>query len=197
MRRKCRENTAVRVFSRLETMRHLGRTILVSSLVVALAALLSACGSSGGADLLPGTTANQINSNLDEVQRLVSEGECEGATGAAGQVSAEVEELGGVDAKLKEALREGAERLEEVVLTCEETEEEPAETTEEEEPEVNEDEEAAKHEKQEGSKPTKEHGQPAEPAETPGHEEENGEGTPEENGTPSGGLGPGTEVEGE
>jgi outer membrane biosynthesis protein TonB len=181
-------------------MRLLSRHLLVLLLVALLAAGLSACGSGGGAELLPGTTASQINSNLDEVQRLVGAEECAAATDAAAQVTAEVDDLGGVDAKLKQLLVEGAERLEEVVLTCEETEEEPVETTEEEEPE-SEDEKAGKHEKPEKDKPPKEEENPAEPPEPPGHEEEKGEGEspPEEGGggTPSGGVGPGQEAGGD
>jgi hypothetical protein len=198
MQGKNRSADAPRVFSRLGTVRRLSRICLALALAAALAVALSACGSGGGADLLPGTTANQINSNLDEVQRLVSEGDCEGATNAADEVSAEVDELGGVDAKLKKLLLEGAERLEAVVLTCEEAEETEATTTteEEEEPEIDEEEKAPKKEKPEKEKPPKESGPSTEP---PGQEEEkgNGEGSSEEGGgTPSGGVGPGQELEG-
>lgn len=190
------------MFSRLGPVRNLSRNILALTLAAALAAVLSACGSSGGADLLPGKTANQINSNLDQVQRLVAEGECEGATAAADEISAEVDELGGVDAKLKNLLLEGAERLEQVVLTCQETEEEePVETTEAEEPELEEDEEAPEHEKPEKNKPEKETEPPAESSEPPGHEEGKGEGKgkgpPEEDGSSSGGVGVGQAVEGD
>lgn len=185
------------MFSRLGTVRLLSRHLLGLFLLAALAAGLSACGSSG-ADLLPGTTASQINSNLDQVQQLVGEGECEAATDAASEVTAEVDELGGVDAELKRLLVEGAERLEKVVLTCQETEEEPLETTEEEEPEV-EDEKPGKHEKPEKEKPAKEEEPPVEPPEPPGQEEEKGEGegegpSEEGGGTPSGGVGPGKEA---
>jgi outer membrane biosynthesis protein TonB len=188
------------VFSRLETVRLLSRPLLALLLLAALATGLSACGSGGGADLLPGTTASQINSNLDQVQQLVAEGECVGATDAADQVTAEVDEVAGVDAKLKQLLVEGAERLEEVVRTCEESEEQPLETTEEQEPEE-EDEKAGKHEKPEKEKPPKEEEPPAEPPEPPGQEGEKGkgEGPPEEGdgGTQSGGVGPGQEAGGD
>ena len=55
-----------------------------------------------------GHTASEITSNLDEVEQLVDEGDCVGAEDAARQVSDQVDALGGVDKKLKQALREGA-----------------------------------------------------------------------------------------
>jgi len=167
-------------------------------LAAAVAVGLSACGSSGGADLLPGGTASEIESNLEEVRQLVEEGDCPGAADAAASVGIQVEELHGVDAKLKAALAEGADRLNEVVAGCEE-EKEPEETTEgleEEEPEVDESEKPAKPKKE---KVEKETGPPEEAPEPPGQEEEKGKGPPEETGggAPSGGVGPGTAVEGE
>lgn len=190
---------APQVFSRLGPVRRLSRYTLALAAAAALALGVSACGSSGGANLLPGTTASQINTNLDEVQQLAAEGECVGASNAADQVTAQVDELGGVDAKLKELLTEGAEKLEEVVLTCEEAEtEETTEPSEEEEPEIEEEEKAPKHEKPEKAKPEKEAGSPAEPPEPLGHEEGKGEGEGpgSEAGGASGGLGPGQAVEG-
>src|SRR5690242_21650439 len=91
---------------------------------------LASCGGSGDAKLLPGQTAAEITQNLDAVKQLAVEGECAGAEDEALQVSTQVESLGGVDPKLKQALVQGAERLNEVVSTCEEEEtiEEPAET---------------------------------------------------------------------
>jgi hypothetical protein len=123
-------------------------------LVLALAAIaalgLASCGGGDGADLLPGGTASEINSNLDRVQELVGEGECIGAEDAAREVSAQVDALGGVDPKLKQALREGAARLNEVVVECEET------TTEEEVPAIDEAEEPeAEEEKEKPRKPDK------------------------------------------
>jgi hypothetical protein len=115
---------------------------LLALVLVGLAALgLSACGDSGSADLLPGSTASEITSNLDQVKELATAGDCVGAEDAARAVSSQIEELGGVDKKLKQALREGATRLNEVVAGCEEAETEetapavePAEELEEEEP---------------------------------------------------------------
>jgi hypothetical protein len=191
-----------KVFSRLASMRLRSPRLPALALTALLAVGLSACGSSGGANLLPGTTASQINSNLDEVRQLVAEGECVGARDAADQVTAQVDELGGIDAKLKQLLVEGAQRLEEVVAGCEEAEvTSTGPSEEEEEPGLEEDEKAPKHEKTEKTKPKKETGPPAEPPEPPGHEEEGkgeGESSPEggSGGTPSGGVGPGQELEG-
>jgi hypothetical protein len=90
---------------------------LVLALGVAAALALAACGG-GEARLLPGETARQITANLDTVKQLAGEGDCAGAASAARQVSEQVEALGGVDAKLKQALRDGAARLNEVVASC-------------------------------------------------------------------------------
>ena len=179
----------------------------VALLLAAAAVLsLSACGSGGGADLLPGSTANEINSNLEQVRVLAEEGECIGAQNAAHAVSAEVSALGGVDKELKLALREGAERLNEVVTTCEEEE-----TAEEEVPSIEEEEEAeaptkkakpdkAKAPKEEKETPADTSPPPALPppanGEGKGPEGEEGETPPAEEGggtgPPSGGVGPGT-----
>src|SRR5690606_2088484 len=84
-------------------------------------------------ELLPGSTAREINTNLDRVEQRAAEGDCAGASTAADEVSAQVEALRGVDAKLKRALAQGAARLREVVAGCEEatTEETEAEEGEE------------------------------------------------------------------
>jgi hypothetical protein len=104
-----------------------------SSLMLALllgavsAVALASCGGGSDAKLLPGTTANQIESNLDQVQTLVESGDCVGAEDAVAEVSAEVEELNDVATKLKTALQEGTGRLSEVVSRCGEEDEEEAE----------------------------------------------------------------------
>jgi hypothetical protein len=84
------------------------------------AVALASCGGGSDAKLLPGTTANQIESNLDQVEELTASGDCIGAEDAVAEVSAEVEELGNVATKLKVALQEGTARLSEVVGRCEE-----------------------------------------------------------------------------
>jgi hypothetical protein len=100
-------------------------SIILALFVAALA--LGACGSGSDAKLLPGTTASEINQNLEAVRQRVGEGNCEGAEEAAAAVSTQVDELGsGVDKKLRAALSEGAERLGEVVQTCGESEAEEA-----------------------------------------------------------------------
>jgi hypothetical protein len=192
---------------------------LACALVAALG--LSACG--GGAKLLPGKTAEQINRNLDQVRTFVAEGDCAGAEDAVGDVSEEVDGLGGVDRKLKAALREGTDRLSEVVSSCgeeaaaeseaerEAEEEERAEQEEEvaveaeEEGLAAEEKEKAEKEKQKeasGKKPQEAGaGDEVEPPETPSQSEgeEAGKGPPAEtpsgNEPPAGGVGPGTEVE--
>jgi hypothetical protein len=192
-------------------MGRLSASLLVFGLAACAALGLAACGGGNDAQLLPGSTASEITANLDQVKQLATEGDCIGAEDAAQAVSAQIEELGGVDAKLKRALREGATRLNEVVASCEEvtTEEtvpaiEPAEELEEDE---------AKDKKEKPEKPEKPEAEPEEgeeeegfptlppqaKGEAKGHEKQEEEVPPVEpdGGTPSGGVGPGTEVEGD
>ena len=118
----CRGNPHHKPFSRLATVRQLAAFSLALILGAAAAVALASCGGGEGAKLLPGTTAQEISENLDSVKQFVSEGECVGAENAAQEVSAQVEALGGVDEKLKQALQRGSEKLNEVVESCQETE---------------------------------------------------------------------------
>jgi hypothetical protein len=93
----------------------------------AVAVALASCGGGSDAKLLPGMTANQIESNLDQVKTLAESGDCAGAEDAVAEVSAEVEEVN-VAAKLKGALQEGTAKLSEVVGRCEEEAGEEEET---------------------------------------------------------------------
>jgi outer membrane biosynthesis protein TonB len=183
---------------------------LLALVLAAVAALgLVACGG-GGADLLPGGTASEIESNLDQVQALVGEGDCVGAEDAAQAVSGQIEELGGVDKELKQALREGATRLNEVVVECVEApaeETEPAIESAEEPEEFEKKEKPAKPEKpkQEAEEAPAEETDPSLPPQAEGkakgHEEEAAEEVPpaetEAGGTSAGGVGPGTPAGGE
>jgi hypothetical protein len=177
----------------------MGRLRAASLLLAALAVglLLAACGSNSGAELLPGTTADQINSNLDLVRESVDSENCEEAEEAVAEVSTEVDELHKVDAKLKEALKQGAAKLSEVVSPCsapkeeKEAEEEKAAAKEaEEEQEAFEDEEAEaeeeafekeqKTEEREEEKAQQKAEKEAEQPEPPGEGEEAGKGKEEE-----------------
>jgi hypothetical protein len=173
---------------------------IVLFLTIVAGVTLSACGGSNP-KLLPGTTATQINANLDEVKQLAEEEDCIGAANAAAAVQEEIDALEGVDAKLKQALVEGAERLNSVVGECEESglagEEEAREKAEE--AEQAEEEEQEKERKPSKSEKEKEAEEPAEGNEggkpsQPGGEEEGGEEPPAEEGgeSGSGGIGPGT-----
>ncbi len=119
---KCRQNPLQRLFSRLATVRQPVAFALALALGTFAAVALSSCGGGEDAKLLPGNTAAEISENLDRVRQFVGEDECVGAENAAQEVSAQVEGLGGVDEKLKQALQRGAEKLDEVVATCEEEE---------------------------------------------------------------------------
>jgi outer membrane biosynthesis protein TonB len=206
---KCRENTAPRPLSRLDFMGRSRALPIVLSLAIAAALGLVACGSGSDADLLPGDTASEINSNLDQVEQLANEGDCLGASDAAQAVSLQVEELSGVDAKLKQALQEGATRLNEVVAGCEEAAIEEETVPSIEDAEVPEEEEK-KAEKPEKPKPEKKAEEPEEEESSPtlppqaegeakGHEKQEEEVPPAEPGgeTPSGGVGPSTPAGGE
>jgi hypothetical protein len=182
------------------------RSLLAVPLVALAALLLPACGEED-AQLLPGETAREITANLDTVQQLSDEGDCVGAESAAQQVGEQIEALEGVDRKLKQALEDGAARLEEVVVECEESTTEavaPAEIPPEEE-----EEDGEAEEKEKKPKPDKGEKEPDAPESSPslppqangegkGLEKDNGppaeEEAPEEGGaeSPSGGVSPGS-----
>lgn len=194
-------------------MGRLRASILAIVLGALLALGLVACGSGERADLLPGSTASEITSNLDQVKELATAGDCVGAEDSARAVSTQIEELGGVDKKLKQALREGATRLNEVVADCEEAPEEVEEETapaieEAEEPEAEEKkpkpeksdkseqpkkDEAAEDEGEETTEPTL---PPQAEGKAKGHEKQE-EAPPVETGggTSAGGVGPATPAE--
>jgi hypothetical protein len=191
-------------------MARLSPLLLALLLGVASAAALASCGGGSDANLLPGTTAEEIESNLDQVEELAAAEDCIGAEDAVAQVAAEVEELEGVDLKLKTALQEGTARLSEVVSGCEEET-----TSEETEPSFESDvgeEEVEKDKKPKKEKPEKEAPEPKDeesegegpdlPPQSNGQGEENGKGggeepaEPESEETPSsGGVGPSVGVE--
>ncbi len=163
--------------------------LTVLGLAAVIVAALAGCGDDD-AELLPGSTASEINANLDAVQQLSDEGDCEGAENAAQQVSEQVEALGGIDPKLKRALENGATKLNEVVAECEETEPEPAEIApaEEEEEAPEEDEGEERKQEKEERKEQKEMEKEEREREKEEDESSEGEGPPEE--TPGKGEGP-------
>jgi hypothetical protein len=193
-------------------MARLSALFLVFLLGAASAVALVSCGGGEEADLLPGTTADQIESNLDQVEQLADSGDCIGAENAVAEVAAEVEELQGVDRKLKAALEEGTAKLSEVVGRCEEEttseETEPTLETDVEAEDVEEDEKPKKDkpdkEDEESSKPDEESSEGEGPNLPPqangkGEEKGGGEGVPPaepaEETSPSGGVGPNVGVE--
>ena len=208
---KCRENPRRKALSRLGSI----SAPLALALGIVTAFALASCGGGNDAQLLPGGTANEITANLETVDRLASEGECVGAEDAAERVSAQVEELHGVDETLVRALRRGSDRLNEVVAACEETSTEelaPATTPEpsgrvakdeekareKEEKELEKEEEKAeKEEEKEAKEEGAETGPPAEvpPPHSNGQGEEPDGGGPSEGS--SGGISPSDAVGGE
>lgn len=117
---ECRGIPPRRPFSRLARMLRPPRFPAVFGLFALAALGLVACGGED-AKLLPGETAREIVANLDTVQQLSDEGDCIGAESAAVQVGEQTEALEGVDRKLKQALEDGAARLQEVIVECEES----------------------------------------------------------------------------
>jgi hypothetical protein len=116
---RCRQNLHAKVFSRLARMPRRAAAVPALALVAALGLALGGCGEEDAA-LLPGSTAREITANLEAVEQLAGEGECSGAESAALQVGEQVDALQGVDPRLKRALVQGADRLEEVVARCDE-----------------------------------------------------------------------------
>lgn len=197
-------------------MARLSAIFLAFLLGAASAVALVSCGSGKDAELLPGTTADQIESNLDRIDQLAGEGDCIGAEDAVAEVTAEVEELQGVDLKLKAALEEGTAKLSEVVGRCEEeTTSEETEPSLETTVEAEDLEEEKKPKKDKAEKEEKEAKEPEEeasegegpnlPPPSNGKGEENGQGgdeppaesEPSEETPSSGGVGPSVGVEGE
>jgi hypothetical protein len=170
----------------------MGRLRAATLLLAALAAglLLAACGSGGNNELLPGTTANQIESNLDQVRSNAEEGNCEAAEDAVAEVSTEIDGLQKVDKELKAALKQGAAKLSEVVGSCgvkeEEAEQAKADEEAEEEEQANleaEEEVAAEEEADEKAQKVEEREEKAkekaeEHSEQPGPSEEGEESGP-------------------
>jgi septal ring factor EnvC (AmiA/AmiB activator) len=197
-------------------MPRLPASLLALGLGAAAAVALVACGGED-AKLLPGETAREITANLETVKQLAGEGDCIGAESAAQQVSEQIEALTGVDRKLKQALQGGAERLNEVVASCEESSIEaiaPAEelpeseerTPKAEEREAKEFEKAQKQEEKEAAtEPEGTKTPPQLPPQSQGEGKglENGKGPPSDAGeeaqpevSPSGGVSPGAPAAG-
>jgi len=131
MRLNCRENLSRKGLSRLATVRQLALSALALALGVTAAMALASCGGGEDAKLLPGNTAQEITENLDRVKQYAEEGECVGAEDAVAEVNDQVASVGDVDPKLVQALQRGANRLDEVVASCEEELIETAESTDE------------------------------------------------------------------
>lgn len=198
---RCREISFRRPFSRLGRMPRLPRLSLALVLAIACTSALSACGEED-AQLLPGETSREITANLESVQQLAAEGDCVGAENAAEQVGEQIAALEEVDPKLKQALEQGATRLEEVIASCEEPDEAiaPATIPDEEEDEGEGKEPRDKQKKEQKPEKEEEPDTPADSGELPpqangegkGLEKDNGSPPSEEEGgeSPSGGVSP-------
>jgi hypothetical protein len=197
----CRQFLRHRRFSRLARVRRSQQPSLALFAGLLIVLGLAACGGED-AKLLPGETAREITANLDTVKQLAGEGDCVGAESAAQQVGEQIEALEGVDPKLKRALEQGAGRLEEVIVSCEESNSEaiapaeiPTELEEAEKPKQKEEREKQKP-KEEAQEESSSALPPQANGEAKGLEEGNGppaeeaeEAAPE---SPSGGVSPGS-----
>jgi hypothetical protein len=102
--------------SRLRPVARLGLQILALALGAAVAVGLVSCGSRDTKGLVPGDNAQQISANLSTVDQLASQGDCTDAAAAVAEVSSEIDALpSSVDPQLRDRLRAGAARLEDIV----------------------------------------------------------------------------------
>ena len=104
---------------------------------VAVAVGLVSCGSRDEKGLLPGSNAQQILDNLDQVQADAAAGDCSGAAEEVAAVQNQIDDLpASVDPELRSRLEQGAQRLEDLVnepdacVTTTDTEETTESTTE-------------------------------------------------------------------
>jgi hypothetical protein len=157
--------------------------------------------------LLPGDTANEILENLEAVERQAAAGDCAEAAEAADEVATQIDRLGPeVSNRLKRALADGADQLQQVVDTCEEepvvtpepetTEIPTEETTDTVETDEGEEDDDGEEEPEEttDTAPTTETvptTPPTTPIPTSPTEGEGGNGAGGGGGTGSGGIGPG------
>lgn len=96
--------------SRLAAMRGVRLPTLALTVGLTVIGLASCGGSSAG--LIPPINAAQINAALDQVGQNASNGNCDTAAAATGQVRAQINALPNtVDAKLKQNLTDGVDRL--------------------------------------------------------------------------------------
>lgn len=185
----------------------MAKLIVLATVLATAAAMLGGCGEED-AELLPGSTASEINANLDTVKRLSDEGDCVGAESAAQQVGEQVAALDDIDPKLKRALEKGAAKLNEVVEECDEEEREVAEPEDEAADEEEAPEEDQERGRQDGGKAQKGAGERGgregrgPPARTPPSQSEKepsptppAEAPPSQESPPSGGVEPATPVE--
>jgi hypothetical protein len=88
-------------------------TMVLSLCLGAGCSALVACGSGDEEGLLPGTSADQLLGSLDRAEQLAAEGRCTGAVLVAERVVRQAQRLGpSVKPRLKEAIVDGAQRLE-------------------------------------------------------------------------------------
>ncbi|HEX2468891.1 MAG TPA: hypothetical protein VHJ54_11855 [Solirubrobacterales bacterium] len=93
----------------------------LSLLAIAVATLLAGCGGDDGGTI-PADRADQLTARLTEVEGAVAEGDCDGARASANLFVTQVDQLPAeVDDEVKQALREGGERLQQLATEqCEE-----------------------------------------------------------------------------
>jgi hypothetical protein len=97
------------------------RTAALAAVLIAVAALLGACGDEGSKEELSNERAASLRSTLDAVEQRMESRDCSGASQQAAALRSEVQGLPNrVDADLRRALASSADRLESLVAAqCE------------------------------------------------------------------------------
>jgi hypothetical protein len=98
--------------SRLKPVARVTLQALALTLGVAAALALVSCGKRDTKGLLPGDTASQIVSNLDQIKADAAAGDCTSAAAEVGAVQDQIDNLpSSVDSRLRTNLEQGAQAL--------------------------------------------------------------------------------------
>jgi hypothetical protein len=90
-------------------MRYISRALLPGVLGFAVAVLVAACG--GGSGLLSGDQATSLDNQLNTVAAAIDSGQCNAADSAARGFDSSVSNLGGVNSRLQDNLKQASAAL--------------------------------------------------------------------------------------
>lgn len=110
----------MRTISRLAAVARFSPRCTLPTLVVAASLAFTACGGeSNNPELLPKKQAEPLLADIEAVDSAAAEGDCDAVDQNIESIQERIGDLGGpISQKLKDALRSGAERLEEVSVEC-------------------------------------------------------------------------------